>query len=689
MRKRLRIDKRNISTSISGMRRSANGTTSALGSVKLLFVVQGKDVERYRTELDSLPCARLEASTSIPDMLEALARDSYTHILIDQAIILGDPQAWAIAQRDPHCRDLPYLVCGDNPSHPGTRNARQFLHRPLSGTALEEALAAIPSRQGATSQSAINLPILLSRVGGNGDFAAEILEHFVRDNIAYRERFEKGFRGSPEERDFFFRTLRTSASAIGGDELYALASSAHESGTDDAQVLAALTQAMAKTLQEARELRHELVGSQVLTEEGEEPDQAADRDEAEKTRSGGGKAGAGEGAPQDSPKGQEGPEAPTDSAASKDTAGGDGWTEDHGGADSAGPHAVQRAVAAAEALATPRARILVVDDSSTNRAFVKSCLEEDYDIDSCDNGRTAIEKARTPPKYQLILLDITMAGLDGYETCRLLKEDPRTSAIPVIFLTSQSRTQDEEKGLDVGAMDYIRKPFSVPILKARIKTQLELQGYRGYLEQMVEARTRALRETQREVVFRLALAAEYRDNDTGTHIKRIGYYSMSLADRLHLGQREADTLYFASTMHDIGKIGIPDRILLKEGPLDEEEWAVMKTHTTIGASLLGGQSSELLRMASTIALTHHEKWNGSGYPQGLAGEDIPLVGRIVAIVDVYDALCSERPYKRRWTSDEALDEINRLSGSHFDPMVVKAFNDSYGEILQINLRFRD
>lgn len=659
------------------MRRTPTSSTSTLGTVKLLLVVHGNDIDRYRDEVADIHCARIGFSATIPDMLEALARDQYTHILIDQRIIQEDPQAWAIAQRDPHCRDLPQIICGDSPSHPGTRNARHFLHRPLSRVALEEALASIPAQSGDTNRKAINLPILLSRVGGNGDFAAELLEHFVRDNMQYRQRLETAFTANPEERDFFFRSLRTSASAIGGDELYALASTAHESGDDNPEILAALVQAMAETLQEARELRHELVGSMVLEEEA--PTEASADP---------GTASEGEQTAQE-------PQGMADSDLPEVPEAGDAALEEGAAselqADDPTPGGTARArrLTPGDALAGPRARILVVDDSSTNRAFVKSCLEDDYDIDCCDNGRSAIEKARTPPKYQLILLDITMTGLDGYETCRILKEDPRTSAIPVIFLTSQSRTQDEEKGLEVGAVDYIRKPFSVPILKARIKTQLELQGYRGYLEQMVELRTKALRETQREVVFRLALAAEYRDNDTGTHIKRIGYYSMSLAERLHMGQRESDTLYFASTMHDIGKIGIPDRILLKVGPLDEEEWTVMKTHTTIGASLLGGQSSELLRMASTIALTHHEKWNGSGYPQGLKGEEIPLVGRIVAIVDVYDALCSERPYKRRWTSDEALDEINRLSGSHFDPMVVKAFNDSYAEILQINLRFRD
>jgi putative two-component system response regulator len=330
-----------------------------------------------------------------------------------------------------------------------------------------------------------------------------------------------------------------------------------------------------------------------------------------------------------------------------------------------------------------------VDDSAANRSFIQESLADEFSVVVAEDGTEALAVARRTPAPALILLDVNMPGIDGYETCRLLKEDPRTRSIPVIFLTSLSKEEDEERGLSLGAVDYIRKPFSVPILKARVRTQLELLRYREYLETLVEERTRALRETQKEVIFRLAQAAEYRDNDTGSHIKRIGYYSAVLAERLDFPRVEVNTLFYASSMHDIGKIGIPDNILLKPGKLDDEEWVVMKQHPTIGAGLLEGHPSDLLRVAARVARTHHEKWDGTGYPAGLSGEEIPMEGRIVAICDVFDALLSIRPYKRAWTFDESLDEINRYSGRHFDPVVVHTFNDVFPELVSIKKRFAE
>lgn len=338
---------------------------------------------------------------------------------------------------------------------------------------------------------------------------------------------------------------------------------------------------------------------------------------------------------------------------------------------------------------TEKPLVLVVDDSAMNRRFISESLEDEFSVSTAVDGTAALVQARSTPAPALILLDVEMPGIDGYETCRLLKEDPRTRSIPIIFLTSLSKEENEERGLSLGAVDYIRKPFSVPILKARVRTQLELLRYQKYLETLVEERTRALLETQREVIFRLAQAAEYRDNDTGSHIKRIGYFSAILAERLNFPRAETDILFYASSMHDIGKIGIPDNILLKPGKLSDEEWVVMKRHPTIGAGLLEGHPAELLRVAARVARTHHEKWDGTGYPVGLAGEQIPMEGRIVAICDVFDALLSVRPYKRAWTADEALDEINRLSDHHFDPAIVRIFNDSFPEFVKIKKRFQD
>lgn len=354
-------------------------------------------------------------------------------------------------------------------------------------------------------------------------------------------------------------------------------------------------------------------------------------------------------------------------------------------------HGADPAVLALRRAASGPARpnILAVDDSSANLSFICACLEDEYRVSAAESGEAALAAAKSGTVPDLVLLDVTMPGIDGYETCRRLKQDPRTRSIPVIFLTSLSSEEDEERGLALGAVDYIRKPFSVPILKARVRSQLELVRHREYLEMLVERRTRELRETQHEVVLRLAMAAEYRDNDTGSHIKRLGYYAMTIAEGMGFSRKDADLMYYASPMHDIGKLGIPDHILLKPGKLTEEEWEIMKTHTTIGARLLEGHPSQLLCTASSIALTHHEKWDGSGYPAGLAGEAIPIEGRIVSICDVFDALISERPYKPRWSYEEALDEINRLSGRQFDPAAVRAFNDAFPELVSIREQRED
>ncbi|GAB1482403.1 hypothetical protein MASR2M78_12180 [Treponema sp.] len=333
--------------------------------------------------------------------------------------------------------------------------------------------------------------------------------------------------------------------------------------------------------------------------------------------------------------------------------------------------------------------ILAVDDSRVNLDFLSTVLGEEYELLLAMDGDEALQIARGSPRPALILLDVNMPGRNGYDTCQILKDDPRTREIPIIFLTSLSKEKDEEKGLALGAVDYIRKPFSTLVLKARIRAQIELFLHRTYLESLVEERTKALKDTQREVVFRLALAAEYRDNDTGSHIKRIGYLASALAEHLSFPRNQIQNLYFASLTHDVGKIGIPDHILLKPGKLSPEEWLIMKRHPAIGAGLLEGHPSELLRAAARVALSHHEKWDGSGYPAGLAGEDIPIEGRIVAICDVFDALLSKRPYKRAWTYEETLDEINLNSGRHFDPSVVRAFNDVFQDFIQIQDRFTD
>lgn len=317
------------------------------------------------------------------------------------------------------------------------------------------------------------------------------------------------------------------------------------------------------------------------------------------------------------------------------------------------------------------AKILVVDDQTNNLQVLNQLLKNEYQLLFAKNGLKAIELAKTYLP-DLILLDVMMPGMDGFETCRVLKEDVETAKIPVIFVTALSDTTDENKGFEVGAVDYITKPVCPSIVRARVKTHLSLVGINE------------LQSTRLEIVRKLGRAAEYKDNETGLHVIRMSHYSMLLARALGESIQFQDLILNAAPMHDIGKIGIPDRILLKPGPLDEQEWEVMKRHPEIGADILGHDSSApLLKMASDIAFTHHEKWDGSGYPRKLVGDDIPFVGRIVAIADVFDALTTERPYKKAWPIEDAVEYLHKGAGKHFDPHMIPVFFDLMSEILDI------
>jgi len=282
-----------------------------------------------------------------------------------------------------------------------------------------------------------------------------------------------------------------------------------------------------------------------------------------------------------------------------------------------------------------------------------------------------------------------MPGMDGYEVCRRLKLDVNLAGIPVIFLTSKSQVDDETRGFALGAVDFIRKPISPPVLKARVATHIALRDQAVHLESLVGERTHELHDTRLQIVERLGVAAEFKDNETGMHVVRMSLISGLVGRGAGMSDAEADTLLHAAPMHDIGKIGIPDRILLKPGKLTEDEWAVMKTHTTIGAQIIGDDEREPLRLARVVALTHHEKWNGTGYPAGLAGEDIPLAGRIVAIADVFDALTSKRPYKEPWPVDRAAETIERDAGEHFDPALVPLFLKALPDAMEIRDHYAD
>ncbi|MBA6348001.1 two-component system response regulator [Colwellia sp. BRX8-9] len=317
-----------------------------------------------------------------------------------------------------------------------------------------------------------------------------------------------------------------------------------------------------------------------------------------------------------------------------------------------------------------KAKILVVDDEPNNLQVINQVLVGNYQLVFAKNGQRAIEIA-IEQQPDLILLDIMMPGMDGYEVCRELKNIKSTAHIPIIFVTAMSEMENECQGFEAGGVDYITKPICPEIVRVRVKTHLSLVG------------VNELKETRMQIIQRLGRAAEYKDNETGLHVIRMSHYSKLIAMAAGLDEFTQETLLNAAPMHDIGKIGIPDHILLKPGKLDAKEWAIMKTHANIGADIIGEHDSPLLSMALSIALTHHEKWDGSGYPNHLKGQEIPLVGRIVAIADVFDALTSERPYKEAWPVDKAIAHMNSVSGSHFDPDLIKLFNAVLPDILLI------
>ena len=323
-----------------------------------------------------------------------------------------------------------------------------------------------------------------------------------------------------------------------------------------------------------------------------------------------------------------------------------------------------------------RPRLLVVDDEPTNLQVLRHVLDKDYRLLFATDGTRALQLARQQ-QPRLVLLDVMMPGMDGYAVCAALKADPATAAIPVIFVTALTDAADETRGFDAGGVDYITKPVSAPVVRARVRTHLSL------------VRTEELRETRMQIVQRLGRAAEYKDNETGMHVIRMSHFAHRLALAAGCGAEWADDLLNAAPMHDVGKIGIPDAVLQKPGPLDPQEWATMRRHPEIGAEIIGEHPSGVLRLARSVALAHHEKWDGSGYPAGLAGEHIPLEARIVAVADVFDALTSVRPYKKAWAPEDAMAHIAAQAGQHFDPELVHLFAPLLPELLDIRQRWQD
>jgi putative two-component system response regulator len=332
--------------------------------------------------------------------------------------------------------------------------------------------------------------------------------------------------------------------------------------------------------------------------------------------------------------------------------------------------------------------VLVVDDAPESIDVLRGVLGGDYQLKAAINGPTALEVAEhTQP--DLILLDVMMPEMDGYEVCRRLKNNASTAKIPVIFVTTLSDAPSEERGLALGAVDYVAKPYVPSVVRSRVGTHVALHRHQRDLESLVEERTTELSTTRLEVIRRLGRAAEYRDNETGMHVLRMSHISRLIALAAGLGEPAAELILQASPMHDVGKIGVPDRILLKPGKLDLEEWEIMKRHTVIGAEIIGDHPSELMVAARSVALCHHERWDGAGYPGGLQGNAIPEAARIVAVADVFDALLSVRPYKAAWSLEETTQKIQSEQGKHFEPRLVDALFRVLAECLAVRERYKD
>ncbi len=353
-------------------------------------------------------------------------------------------------------------------------------------------------------------------------------------------------------------------------------------------------------------------------------------------------------------------------------------------------------------------RVLVVDDDARTRMILKAMAESlGHEAEDARDGFEALAMLKLG--FDIVLLDIVMPGMDGLEVTREIRQDPDLEDIPIIMVTALGNKEDRIRALKAGANDFISKPIDLTELAVRTgillkmkEAQDDIKRNRTELEEMLEKRTSILRKTVEELgdakrkahqahletIQRLALAAEYKDKETGVHIRRLGHYSALLGRNLDLSSNEIDIIFHACPMHDVGKLGIPDKNLLKPGKLDPGEWDIMKKHTTIGGRLLSGSSSELLQAGEIIALSHHERWDGKGYPKGIAEEEIPLSGRICAVSDVFDALTSNRPYKKAYSNKNAYEILREGRGTHFDPRVTDVFFDRLEEVEAIQAQIQ-
>jgi putative two-component system response regulator len=360
-------------------------------------------------------------------------------------------------------------------------------------------------------------------------------------------------------------------------------------------------------------------------------------------------------------------------------------------------------------LGNRKKRILLVDDDFSTRAITQALVNAlGHEVETAADGIEGLAKVRLG--IDLVLLDVVMTGIDGFEVCRRIRADTLTSDVPVIMLTSMAGLDDRLRAVEAGANDFIAKPIDETELRIRSAsllklkdTQDALKAYQSHLEDLVRQRTASLRaaldqmaQAQRlaylahlDTVERLAIVAEYKDRVTARHIERMSRYCAVIARGLRLPPGEVELIQHASRMHDLGKIAVPDLILAKPGSLDPPEWDVMREHAVIGGSILADSESELLKAGRIIALSHHERWDGSGYPQGLKGEAIPLWGRICAVADTFDAVTSERSYKPAYSNDIALSILREERGRQFDPVIVDAFMECYDEIVAVQTKYAD